>query len=141
VSGVPAEARSKQKLKVLIDARRLCKYSLTILQNNNSFKARPSGNEDADLKNPSQPELVPKINYKSGIEGRCLSMVVRDTNFYRKRGLSPRERIEMDNMRADLARERQHNAELETALVELADLYAQQDDAIVELAEIVGGEM
>lgn len=61
MSGVPAEARSKQKLKVLIDARRLCKYSLAILQNNNSFKTRPSGNEDADLKNPPQPELVSKM--------------------------------------------------------------------------------
>lgn len=30
--------------------------------------------------------------------------------------------------------------DLESAVVELAELYAEQDDAIVELAELVGGE-
>lgn len=61
MSGVPAEARGKQKLKVIMDARRLCKYSLTILQSNKNFKVRPTGNDEDDAKNPPQPELVSKM--------------------------------------------------------------------------------
>lgn len=42
-----------------------------------------------------------------------------------------------DQIKADLAREKQHSADLESALVELAELYAEQDDAIVELAGMI----
>jgi len=61
MSQVPSEARGKQKLKVLTDARSLCRYSLNILQNNRHFKVRPTGDEEDDTRNPPQPELVAKI--------------------------------------------------------------------------------
>ena len=51
----------EQKLKALIDARRLCKYSLQILQNNKYFKTKLSGDEEDDIKNPPQPEYVAKM--------------------------------------------------------------------------------
>lgn len=41
---------------------------------------------------------------------------------------------------SDLADEQARNNDLEGALVELAELYAEQDDAIVELADLIGGE-
>lgn len=37
-----------------------------------------------------------------------------------------------------LDEEKQRNDDLETAAVELADIVAAQDDAIVELAELIG---
>ena len=45
-----------------------------------------------------------------------------------------------ENLRltAELAGQRERGNDLEAALVELAELYAEQDDAIVELAEIIG---
>lgn len=47
----------------------------------------------------------------------------------------------MNRMAGELEQERVRNSELETALVELAELYAEQDDAIVELAGLIeGGE-
>lgn len=44
---------------------------------------------------------------------------------------------ENDRLRSELTEKAEV---LESALVELAELYAEQDDAIVELAEIIGGE-
>ena len=49
-------------------------------------------------------------------------MKVKDGGIYRGRTLSPRERVELDNLRADLAAERIRNSECEAALVELADI-------------------
>lgn len=43
----------------------------------------------------------------------------------------------INRMAAELATERQRNDDAEAALVELADLFAAQDDAIVELAELI----
>lgn len=47
----------------------------------------------------------------------------------------------MDNLRADLAAERQRNAEMEDALVELGGLLAEQEDALVELAGMIEEEV
>lgn len=55
---VPTEARQETKLTALIEARKLVKYSVKVLQNNNHFKQRPSGNEADDMNNPPQPEIV-----------------------------------------------------------------------------------
>ena len=43
----------------------------------------------------------------------------------------------INRMAVELATERQRNDDAEAALVELADLFAAQDDAIVELAELI----
>ena len=61
MSQVPKEARKISKLECLINARKLCKYTLIILQNNENFKVRPCGDPEKDAKNPPQPELVSKI--------------------------------------------------------------------------------
>lgn len=61
MSQVNAEARDKQKLQAIIEARRLCKYTLHILQNNDNFKVRPTGDLEDDEKRPPQPELVTKM--------------------------------------------------------------------------------
>lgn len=45
---------------------------------------------------------------------------------------------ENDRLKRELA---EKTEDVESALVELAGLYAEQDDAIVELAEIIGEEM
>ena len=58
---VPKEARGEQKFKVLIDARKLAKYSINILASNKSFKTRQTGNIEDDAINPPQPELVSKM--------------------------------------------------------------------------------
>lgn len=44
---------------------------------------------------------------------------------------------EINRLNAELEAEKQHNAELEDAIVELGALYAEQDDAIVELAGMI----
>ena len=54
---------------------------------------------------------------------------------YQKPTLSPLERVQFDNMRADLAAEKARNERLENALLELAQIIAQHDNGIVELAE------
>ncbi len=46
---------------------------------------------------------------------------------------------EINRLNSELEREKQRSADLEDALVELGELFAEQDDAIVELAEIIGG--
>lgn len=46
---------------------------------------------------------------------------------------------EMNRMSRELAQEQQRNDDLEAALVEIADLAAAHDDALVELAEMIGG--
>lgn len=62
MSNVPKEQRTETKLECLINARKLCDYSLVILKNNNNnFKVMPSGDPEKDKKNPPQPELVAKI--------------------------------------------------------------------------------
>ena len=43
----------------------------------------------------------------------------------------------INRMASELETERQRNDDAEAALVELADLFAAQDDAIVELAELI----
>ena len=44
---------------------------------------------------------------------------------------------EINRLNAELEAEKQHNTELEDAIVELGALYAEQDDAIVELAGMI----
>ena len=44
---------------------------------------------------------------------------------------------ENDRLRIRLGEEQARRDELETAVVELAELYAEQDDALVELAGII----
>ena len=51
--------------------------------------------------------------------------------------LSEEGRINL--LESQLEQERQRNDDLESALVEIADITATQDDAIVELAELIGG--
>ena len=67
-------------------------------------------------------------------------MKASEANFYQHKMLAPRERVDFDNLKADMAAEKEHSSELEEALIELAELFAEQDDALVELAEIIGGE-
>lgn len=61
MSNVPKEQRNESQLEGLINAKKLCVYTLTILQNNNNFKVVPCGDAEKDKKNPPQPELVAKI--------------------------------------------------------------------------------
>ena len=61
MSQVNSEARDKQKLQGVIEARRLCKYTLHILKNNDNFKCYPTGDPEDDAKRPPQPELVQKL--------------------------------------------------------------------------------
>ena len=44
---------------------------------------------------------------------------------------------EINQLKAELEAEKQHNTELEDAIVERGALYAEQDDAIVELAGMI----
>lgn len=44
---------------------------------------------------------------------------------------------EINRLSAELAAEKTRNAEIEDALVELGELYAEQDDALVELAGMI----
>ena len=44
---------------------------------------------------------------------------------------------EINRLKAELAQQKQRNDDAENALVELAELYAEQDDAMVELAEMI----
>ena len=53
------------------------------------------------------------------------------------RGEAARLRRENDRLRAAL---NEKTMETEAALCELAELFAEQDDAIVELAELIEGE-
>ena len=46
---------------------------------------------------------------------------------------------EINRLSSELAEEKQRNAELEDAVIELGGLVADQDDALVELAELIGG--
>lgn len=53
------------------------------------------------------------------------------------RGESARLTRENDRLKAQLNEERQNRIDLEDAVMELGELFAEQDDALVELAEIV----
>ena len=44
---------------------------------------------------------------------------------------------ELNRLNTELEEERQKNAELEDAVIELGELYAEQDDALVELAGMI----
>lgn len=46
---------------------------------------------------------------------------------------------EINRLTSELEAEKARNNDLEAGIVELAELYAEQDDAIVELAELIGG--
>ena len=52
-----------------------------------------------------------------------------------RRGTTPQEQALLDNAMAQGVK----TPDIEEALVELAELFAEQDDAIVELAEIIEG--
>lgn len=57
------------------------------------------------------------------------------------RGEAARLVRENDRLKSQLNAERERRTELEEAVLELAQLYSEQDDALVELADIiVGGE-
>lgn len=49
-----------------------------------------------------------------------------------------KEERRMEELQKQLEAERQRNDDLEAAAVELADMVAAQDDALVELAELIG---
>ena len=49
-----------------------------------------------------------------------------------------REQRQIEMLQRLLAEQKQRNDDAESALVELAELYAEQDDAIVELAGLIG---
>lgn len=46
---------------------------------------------------------------------------------------------ENELLKRKLFGENQRNSDIESALVELADLASAQDDALVEIAELIGG--
>ena len=64
-------------------------------------------------------------------------MAQKETGFYKPKSMNVRDRAEMERLRAELAKQTQRADEAEAALVELAELYAEQDDAIVELAGLI----
>lgn len=53
------------------------------------------------------------------------------------RGEAARLTRENDRLKSQLNEERQNRLDLEDAVMELGELFAEQDDALVELAEIV----
>lgn len=46
---------------------------------------------------------------------------------------------QINRLKAENEQLKRKNEDAENALVELAELYAEQDDALVELAELIGG--
>lgn len=56
------------------------------------------------------------------------------------KGLTPAERAALDNASAGVITNGASIEDLMNALVELGELFAEQDDALVELAELLGGE-
>ena len=56
------------------------------------------------------------------------------------RGEAARLTRENDRLKSQLNEERQNRIDLEDAVMELGELFAEQDDALVELAEIVAEE-
>lgn len=62
----------------------------------------------------------------------------KKTGFYAPRSLTPLERAKLDNVAAGVAAGEVAQTDAEAALVELAEMIAAQDDALVELAEIIG---
>lgn len=61
----------------------------------------------------------------------------RGTGFYNPRGLSPVDRAKLDNALGDIADGKVSESDLEAALVEIADMVAAQDDALVEIAGLI----
>ena len=55
-------------------------------------------------------------------------MNIKSNNFYRRRSLSPKERAELDNLRAENAELRQIVDEQADALIELAEIIAEEDE-------------
>jgi hypothetical protein len=51
------------------------------------------------------------------------------------------DRAALENAMAQIVANTQKGDDIENALVELAELFAAQDDALVELAEIIEEEM
>lgn len=56
---------------------------------------------------------------------------------WRKRKAEEARAEEIERLRAELENEKQRNDDLEAAAVELADMVAAQDDALVELAGLI----
>lgn len=92
MSQVNAEARDRQKLQAIIEARRLCKYSLHILKSNENFKAYPTGDPEDDAKRPPQPELVAKLR-ETVLDIYILAYSANDTPFT-KGNYATRRRIQ-----------------------------------------------
>ena len=59
----------------------------------------------------------------------------------RRKRLELPDRAALENAMAQIVVNTQKGADIENALVELAELFAAQDDALVELAEIIEEEM
>ena len=53
------------------------------------------------------------------------------------RGAAAKRTRENNRLRMELTEERERRTELEDAVLELGNLYADQDDALVELAEMI----
>ena len=64
------------------------------------------------------------------VGGRAMLKIVRRLFPLEKEG-------ELNRLNTELEEERQKNAELEDAVIELGELYAEQDDALVELAGMI----
>jgi len=78
-----------------------------------------------------QEEALPGIIKTCGKDGKRMLKIV-------KRLLPLAEEGRVNRLTSELAQERQRNDDLEAALVEVADMVAAQDDALVEIAELVG---
>lgn len=61
--------------------------------------------------------------------------------YLRRKRLELSDRAALENAIAQAAANTEKGADIESALVELADLFAAQDDALVELAELIEEEM
>ncbi len=55
-----------------------------------------------------------------------------------RRAISPADQAGIENAIAGMAEGAAEREDVEAALVELADMIAAQDDALVELAELIG---
>lgn len=65
-------------------------------------------------------------------------MNAKGNSFYHKRSLTPKERADLENLMEENEKLKSLTADQDAALVELAELAAAQDDALVELAGMIG---
>lgn len=64
----------------------------------------------------------------------------KGNGFFNPRGMNPLERAKLEKATADIAAGQAEDEDVQSALIELAEMIIDQEDALVEIAEIIGGE-